>query len=232
MRKPFKLKSGNKPSIAQLSGVSPAKTTVREGGKYVDHEHEDGSKHTYAPDKTRPDGTTAPGGVDTKGTITPPENKKEMAEAGTKQAPTRHKSLTDWKHNKAHKEGKDPHNQEKSLEMAPDSAASEKSKEKKMTRKVETITRMKKAPTRKKGEKGGGRAGGIAGGVAGKKGLKKPPTRMKPEPTKSDVANMSPKDQQKYGRKIFRGPGTTEEKYDKLSKLGIELKGHEGAYSI
>ena len=224
MRKPFKLKSGNKPSIAQLSGVSPAKTTVREGGKYVDHEHEDGSKHTYAPDKTRPDGTTAPGGVDTKGTITPPENKKEMAEAGTKEAPTRHIKGTTQSHMMQHKfDGDHQDFKRPGAKPAP---------------------KMKKAPTRKKGEKGGSMAGGIAGILAGKKKegftkkvktitrMKKAPTRMKPEPTKSDVANMSPKDQQKYGRKIFRGPGTTEEKYDKLSKLGIELKGHEGAYSI
>ena len=39
---------------------------------------------------------------------------------------------------------------------------------------------------------------------------------------------MSRSEQQAYGRKIMRGPGTTEEKYNILQNLGIELKGHEG----
>jgi hypothetical protein len=208
MRRPFKLKSGNKPSIAQLSGVSPTKNRVTSDKTKlpVNHEHKDKDgnvteTHTYAEPKYY-EGTKRirPGGVDKTGTITPVA-------------------------------------QEKSAEMADDSAASEKQM-------AEAGT--KEAPTRKKGGKGGSIAGGIAGILAGKgkkkegftktlktiTRMKKAPTRMKPEPTKSDIANMSPKDQQKYGRKIFRGPGTTEEKYDKLSKLGIELKGHEGAYSI
>ena len=50
---------------------SPAKNRVTEGGKLVNHTHKDGSTHTYAAPKTRPDGTVAPGGTDEKGTITP-----------------------------------------------------------------------------------------------------------------------------------------------------------------
>tara|TARA_R100001510_G_C7638706_1_gene196523 strand:- start:53 stop:565 length:513 start_codon:yes stop_codon:yes gene_type:complete len=50
---------------------SPVKNRVTEGGKLVNHTHKDGSTHTYAAPKTRPDGTVAPGGTDEKGTITP-----------------------------------------------------------------------------------------------------------------------------------------------------------------
>tara|TARA_R100001230_G_C5518270_1_gene56379 strand:- start:264 stop:518 length:255 start_codon:yes stop_codon:yes gene_type:complete len=54
------------------------------------------------------------------------------------------------------------------------------------------------------------------------------PVKIGPKPTKADIANMSRSEQQAYGRKIMRGPGTTEEKYNILQNLGIELKGHEG----
>ena len=60
-------------SDKKASGVnygSPAKNRVTEGGKLVNHTHKDGSTHTYAAPKTRPDGTVAPGGTDEKGTIT------------------------------------------------------------------------------------------------------------------------------------------------------------------
>tara|TARA_Y100000401_G_C8256901_1_gene191214 strand:+ start:223 stop:711 length:489 start_codon:yes stop_codon:yes gene_type:complete len=48
--------------------------------------------------------------------------------------------------------------------------------------------------------------------------------------TKADVEKMTDSERQAYGRKIFRGPGTTEEKYKKLRSLDIELKGHDDAY--
>tara|TARA_R100000234_G_scaffold79101_1_gene49408 strand:- start:252 stop:482 length:231 start_codon:yes stop_codon:yes gene_type:complete len=50
---------------------SAIKNRVTEGGKLVDHTHEDGSTHTYAETVTRKDGTVAPGGTDEKGTIKP-----------------------------------------------------------------------------------------------------------------------------------------------------------------
>ena len=58
------------------------------------------------------------------------------------------------------------------------------------------------------------------------------PMKIGPEPTKADIAKMSGQERQAYGRKIMRGPGTTEEKYNKLQDLGIELKGHEGYEDI
>jgi hypothetical protein len=48
--------------------------------------------------------------------------------------------------------------------------------------------------------------------------------------TKADVEKMTGSERQAYGRKIFRGPGTTDEKYKKLRDLDIELKGHDDAY--
>ena len=48
--------------------------------------------------------------------------------------------------------------------------------------------------------------------------------------TKADVEKMTSSERQAYGRKIWRGPGTTEEKYKKLRSLDIELKGHDAAY--
>ena len=48
--------------------------------------------------------------------------------------------------------------------------------------------------------------------------------------TKADVEKMTDSERQAYGRKIWRGPGTTEEKYKKLRSLDIELKGHDAAY--
>ena len=54
----------------------PIKNRVTEDGKLVNHTHKDGSTHSYAEPKTRKDGTTAPGGTDEKGTITPASMKK------------------------------------------------------------------------------------------------------------------------------------------------------------
>jgi len=56
------------------------------------------------------------------------------------------------------------------------------------------------------------------------------PMKIGPEPTKADIGKMSKSEQQAYGRKIMRGPGSTEEKYKKLQNLGIMLKGHDDAY--
>ena len=51
MKKPFKLKSGNRPSIAKLAGISPVKNRETVDGKLVKHKHKDGSIHSYAETK-------------------------------------------------------------------------------------------------------------------------------------------------------------------------------------
>ena len=89
--KPFKLRAGNKPSIAKLAGISPTKNRVTSDKTKlpINHEHKDKDgnvteTHTYAEPKYY-EGTKRirPGGVDKTGTITP---------ASMKKAPMRFKS--------------------------------------------------------------------------------------------------------------------------------------------
>ena len=74
--KPFKLRAGNKPSIAKLAGISPVKNRETVDGKLVKHKHKDGSIHSYAETKKDNMGGTVKGGTDETGTITPASMKK------------------------------------------------------------------------------------------------------------------------------------------------------------
>jgi len=74
--KPFKLRAGNKPSIAKLAGISPVKNRETVDGKLVKHKHKDGSIHSYAETKKDNMGRAVKGGTDETGTITPASMKK------------------------------------------------------------------------------------------------------------------------------------------------------------
>ena len=82
--KPFKLRAGNKPSIAKLAGISPTKNRVTSDKTKLPINGNVTETHTYAEPKYY-EGTKRirPGGVDKTGTITP---------ASMKKAPMRFKS--------------------------------------------------------------------------------------------------------------------------------------------
>ena len=183
-----------------------------------------------------------------------------MAEAGTKQAPTRHIKGTTQSHMMQHKFDGDHQDFKRpgakpaaKMKKAPtrfgpgkrakkvtkkDKKGLKKSFEKEQRpaekpaeRSVEKPTVEKKDYVKADGTKAGAKTKRkMVSKVKKKKHAlgKTSFMRFKPGVSKTDVEKMSGQERQAYGRKIMRGSGTTEEKYNKLQNLGIELKGHEG----